>query len=208
MFKCIRISSLDDNNNNNNNKTAGTSTVFLVECWYSEGHLCPLVLPASRDHLEPLFLIPVPNPSPSAVDSTSIFLLLLFKKNLLEYSYFQASLVAEMVKNLPAMQETWVRSLGLEDPLEEGMETHSSCSWLENPHGQRSLVGCSPWGCKESDMTERLSTAHNCFTILSQFLLYSKVNQLYVYIYIPSCLGFPFHLGHHRALSRVPCAVQ
>ena len=58
----------------------------------------------------------MPNPSPSAVDSTSIFLLLLFKKNLLEYSYFQASLVAEVVKNLPAMQETWVRSLGLEDP--------------------------------------------------------------------------------------------
>ena len=31
-------------------------------------------------------------------------------------------------------------------------------SCLENPHGQRSLVGCSPWGCKESDMTKRLST--------------------------------------------------
>ena len=37
-----------------------------------------------------------------------------------------ASLVAQMVKNLPAMQVTWVRSLGLEDPLEEGMVTHSS----------------------------------------------------------------------------------
>ena len=37
-----------------------------------------------------------------------------------------ASLVAQMVKNLPAMWETWVRSLGLEDPLEEGMATHSS----------------------------------------------------------------------------------
>ena len=34
-------------------------------------------------------------------------------------------------------------------------------SCLENPHGQRSLVGCSPWGRKESDMTERLSTASN-----------------------------------------------
>ena len=32
-------------------------------------------------------------------------------------------------------------------------------SGLENPHGQNSLVGYSPWGCKESDMTERLSTA-------------------------------------------------
>ena len=37
-----------------------------------------------------------------------------------------ASLVAQIVKNLPAMQETWVRSLGWEDPLEEGMATHSS----------------------------------------------------------------------------------
>ena len=37
-----------------------------------------------------------------------------------------ASLVAQMVKNLPAMWETWVRPLGWEDPLEEGMATHSS----------------------------------------------------------------------------------
>ena len=38
----------------------------------------------------------------------------------------RASLVAQLVKNLPAMQETWVRSLGWEDPSEEGMATHSS----------------------------------------------------------------------------------
>ena len=43
---------------------------------------------------------------------------------LLQYSW--ASLVAQTVKNPPAMQETWVRSLGWEDPLEEGMATHSS----------------------------------------------------------------------------------
>ena len=40
--------------------------------------------------------------------------------------YCWASLMAQMVKNPPAMQETWVRSLGWEDPLEEGMATHSS----------------------------------------------------------------------------------
>ena len=40
--------------------------------------------------------------------------------------YLWASLVAQMKKNLSAMWETWVRSLGWEDPLEEGMETHSS----------------------------------------------------------------------------------
>ena len=43
---------------------------------------------------------------------------------LLQYSW--ASLVAQMVKNLPAMQETWVRSLGWEDPLEKGKATHSN----------------------------------------------------------------------------------
>ena len=43
-----------------------------------------------------------------------------------DYHFIWASLVAQMVKNLPAMQETWVKSLGWEDPLEEGMATHSS----------------------------------------------------------------------------------
>ena len=46
-----------------------------------------------------------------------------------------------------------VSSLGWEDPLEEGMTTHSVFLPGES-HGQRSLVGCSPWGFKESDMAE------------------------------------------------------
>ena len=48
--------------------------------------------------------------------------------SLLPVSFYKdgASLVAQTVKNLPAMQETWVQSLGQEDPLEEGMATHSS----------------------------------------------------------------------------------
>ena len=56
-----------------------------------------------------------------------------------------------MVKNPPAMWETWVRSLGWEDsPGEEhGNPLQYFC--LENPHGQRSLVGHTPWGCKELD---------------------------------------------------------
>ena len=48
---------------------------------------------------------------------------------------------------------------------------------------------------------------YSCFSLLCHFLLYSKVNQLYVYIY-PLFFGFPSHLDHHRALSRVPCAIQ
>ena len=62
-----------------------------------------------------------------------------------------------VVKNPPAMQETWVWSLGWEDPLAEGMETGLHYSCLENPHGQRSLEGCSPWGRKESDTTQWLN---------------------------------------------------
>ena len=45
----------------------------------------------------------------------------------------RASLVTQMVKNLPAMQETWIQSLGLEDPLEKGMATHSSILAWRNP---------------------------------------------------------------------------
>ena len=44
------------------------------------------------------------------------------------------------------------------------------------------------------------------FTMLCQFLLYSKANQPYIYIYSASFFEFPSHLGHCRALSRVPCA--
>ena len=72
------------------------------------------------------------------------------------------SLVAQMVKNLPAMQETWVQSLGQEDPLEKGMATHSSILAGEF-HGQRSMTGYSLWGRKELDKTEQLSLLRrNC----------------------------------------------
>ena len=58
--------------------------------------------------------------------------------------HFGAFLVAQMVQNPPAMWETWVRSLGREDPLEEAMATHSSIlAW--RIHGQRNLTDYSPW---------------------------------------------------------------
>ena len=65
------------------------------------------------------------------------------------------SLVAQTVKRLSTMQETQVRSWGPEDPLEKEMAIHSS-TIAGKSHGQRSLVGYSPWGRKESDTTERL----------------------------------------------------
>ena len=74
-----------------------------------------------------------------------------------------------MVKNLPAMQETCVHSLGQEDPLETGMATHSSIlarriPWTEEPGRLQST------GRKELDMTE--ATEHSTFSL---------------YTYIPAC---------------------
>ena len=61
----------------------------------------------------------------------------------LQYSW--ASLVAQLVKNPPAMRETWVQSLGWEDPLEKGKATHSSI-----------LAWRTPWRHTESDTNEGL----------------------------------------------------
>ena len=65
----------------------------------------------------------------------------------------QSSLVTQMVKSLPAMWEIQIRSLGWEDPL--GILWEPTLVFLPGEsHGQRSLAGYSPRGCKESDMTE------------------------------------------------------
>ena len=79
--------------------------------------------------------------------------------------------VGSVVKKLPAMQEpqeTGVWSLGLEDPLEEGMATHSVVLPGES-HGLRSLAGYSPWGRKESDTTEATEHASmHAYKIIKQ----------------------------------------
>ena len=72
-----------------------------------------------------------------------------------DFTFTWASLVAQMVKCLPVTWETWVRSLVREDPLEKEMATHSS-TFVGKFHGWRSLVGYSPQGHKELDMTEQL----------------------------------------------------
>ena len=61
-----------------------------------------------------------------------------------------------MVKNLPAMWETWVRPLSCEDPLEKGMAIHCSILAWRMPWTE-GLVGCSPWSCKESDTIKPLT---------------------------------------------------
>ena len=75
----------------------------------------------------------------------------------LQYSW--AFLVAQTVKNLPAMQEAWVQCLGWEDPLEEGMATHSTILAWRIPMDRGTWWGYSPRGHREMDTTERLSTA-------------------------------------------------
>ena len=88
-------------------------------------------------------------------------------------------LVAQTVKHLPVMRETWVWSLGREDPLEKGTATDSSTlawrtPWMENPGRLQSM------GCKESDKPERL----NFLSFLS--LLCTKPKKWREFIF--SCL--------------------
>ena len=80
----------------------------------------------------------------------------------------KASLVVQMVKNLPAMQESRVRSLGWEDPLETGIATHSSIiawriPWTEEPGGLQSMVSQS-------------------WTWLSDFHYYYRIKSLHLKI--------------------------
>ena len=79
---------------------------------------------------------------------------------------YRASLVAQMVKNLPIMQETQVRSLGWEDNLEKGMDTHSSIlawktPWTEEPDGLQSM---------KSQSRTRLSPNFPAYSAVSSIL--------------------------------------
>ena len=67
--------------------------------------------------------------------------------------------MTQTVKRLPTVQETWVRTLGQEDPLEKEMATHSSTLAWKIPWTEEHS---SPWGRKELDTTERL----HFFTLL------------------------------------------
>ena len=69
----------------------------------------------------------------------------------LQYSW--ASLVAQRVKNPPAMWETWVQSLGWEDPWRRAWQPTPVFFAWKIPMEQKSLAGYSPWGYKELDTT-------------------------------------------------------
>ena len=95
--------------------------------------------------------------------------------------------MAQLLKNPPAMQETWVQSLSWEDPLEKGKATHSS-SLAWRIHGLY-----SQWGRKQSDMTEQLSLH---FTSLHLFSFYLAVFTS-VSLLSPDLL-FPPPLIYHK----------
>ena len=97
------------------------------------------------------------------------------------YLWSWVSLMVKSVKNPPAMRETWVRSLVGRTP-EEGMATHSNTHAWENAQGQRSLVGYSPWSCKQMDTTERLSTTQHNYEVLQAPVFLSS---LISYPYLP-----------------------
>ena len=73
---------------------------------------------------------------------------------------YWASLVAQLVKNPPTMRETWVRSLGWEDPLEEGMAIHSSILAWRIPKDRGTWRAAVHGVAKELGTTEKLITAY------------------------------------------------
>ena len=87
-----------------------------------------------------------------------------------------SSLVAQWVKTLPTMQETWIWFLGWEDLLEKGKATHS-VFLLGEFCGQRSLAG--PWVCKESEDSVTFTFA--CFLHLFLYLYLKKMIHIYMY---------------------------
>ena len=89
--------------------------------------------------------------------------------------YIGASLVAQTVKNPPAMWETWVPSLVWEDLLEKEMATHSSILAWRIPWTEETSGLYSPWDCKQSDRTKQLTLSQIYFTIMSLSMEHFKI---------------------------------
>ena len=124
----------------------------------------------------------------------------------LQYSW--ASLVAQTVKNPPAMQETWVLSLNWEGPLEEGMVNHSGIfAWII-PRDREAWQATVPGVKKISDMTEQLSTAQHRVSLQCSIVLGMRQSDSIIHIHITIVFQVLFPHSYHRVLSRVPCATQ
>ena len=120
----------------------------------------------------------------------------------LQYSW--ASLVAQLVKNLPASRETWVWSLGWEDPLEKGEAIQSSILTLRSPWK-------SSWGYKELDTTKRLSRffSYIVFETHSGILLFpfscalSFCHNFYFYIFLNIIIIINFTLNNQLSFKEI-----
>ena len=139
------------------------ATIWTIACQF------PLSMGFSRQEYWSGLPFPPPGDLPMSFESPALQADILQLSHWVS-SYIWASLVAQIVKNLPAIQEIRVQSLSQEAPMEIEMATRSSIlawriPWTEEP------AGYSPWGLKESDTTERLTLAH-FFTFI------------YIYIYI------------------------
>ena len=99
----------------------------------------------------------------------------------MNYQKNLASLEAQIVKNQPALQETWVRSMIWEDPLEEGMTTQSRIlAWRTSIERGAWWATYSPWRCKELDTAERLST----HVQITAFILFCSRYPMVVFVSI------------------------
>ena len=115
------------------------------------------------------------------------------------FQYSWASLVAQLVKNPPAMQETWVWFLGWEDPLEKGKYYPLQYSGLKNSNDY------SPWGHKELDTTEQLSLSLK-FKLIPQTKFSAKLRAfsksiLSIFKFLLSEMSIFFSCDHILAFS-------
>ena len=127
---------------------------------------------------------------------------------ILECSWLTGNPGGSVVKNLPAMQEKWVQSMGQKDPLEKGNGNPLQNSCLENSMDRRAwevivhgVARSQTWLNSEHTYT------HNWLTVLWLFQMNSEGTQTYIFIY-PFSPKLPSHRGCHMTLSRIPCAIQ
>ena len=110
--------------------------------------------------------------------------------------------VTQMVKNLPAICETYVYSLGQEEPLGKGIATHSSI--FGDLHGQRSLESYRPWSHKESDMTERLTfSLSQVYRYIFLFIIISQLCETRAAKYISLETLFTLILSYFKETMEI-----
>ena len=107
--------------------------------------------------------------------------------------------MAQIVKRLPTMRETQVQSLGREDPLEKEKQP-SPVLLPGKSHGQRSMVGYSPWGRKESDTTNFTFLYEILFSSFSFFIL-SKMNIFFCKHNLHTIYMIQFHFTFYVTIN-------